>query len=95
MILQPTRVIPRKGIEHAVKLVQMLGDPKYKLVVSHDSGDEGQDYLHALTELAQEYGVDMRFFANRIGEVRQYDREGKKIYTLWDLYPHADLVANV
>ena len=61
-------------------------------MVSHDAGDEGQDYLHALTELAQEYGVDIRFFANRIGEVRQYDREGKKIYTLWDLYPHADLV---
>ena len=92
LILQPTRVIPRKGIEHAIKLVQMLGDPKYNLVISHDAGDEGKDYLHALKEMAHEYGVDVRFFANRIGDVRQFDSKGNKIYTLWDVYPHADLV---
>ena len=92
LILQPTRVVPRKGIEHAIKLVYMLGDPKYKLVISHHVGDEGDEYLHALKELAHEYDVDVRFFADRIGEVRQYDSEGNKIYTLWDLYPHADLV---
>jgi glycosyltransferase involved in cell wall biosynthesis len=92
LILQPTRVVPRKGIEHAIKLVQMLGDPKYKLVVSHDAGDEGFDYLHALQEMARDAGVDMRFFATRVSDIRHYDTEGRKIYTLWDLYPHADLV---
>ncbi|MBI1372741.1 MAG: glycosyltransferase [Phycisphaera sp.] len=92
MILQPTRIVPRKGIEHAIKLVQMLGDPKYKLVVSHDAGDEGFDYFHVVSELAKESGVDVRFISTRIGEVRQLDLEGRKIYTLWDLYPHADLV---
>ena len=30
--------------------------------------------------------------STRVGEVRQFDAEGKKIYTLWDIYPHADLV---
>ena len=92
LILQPTRVVPRKGIEHSIKLLQMLNDPKYKLVISHDAGDEGFEYLESLHELAAESGVDIRFFANRIGEVRHFDREGKKVYTLWDLYPHADLV---
>ncbi|MBI1370955.1 MAG: glycosyltransferase [Planctomycetes bacterium] len=92
MILQPTRIVPRKGIEHAIKLVQMLGDKKYKLVISHDAGDEGFDYFHILSDLAAEAGVDMRFISTRIGEVRQLDIEGRKIYTLWDLYPHADLV---
>ena len=92
MILQPTRVVPRKGIEHAIKLVQMLGDPKYKLVISHDAGDEGFEYLHALEEMAHDGGVDLYFFATRVGESRQLDSEGNKIYTLWDLYPHADLV---
>jgi len=92
MILQPTRVVPRKGIEHAIKLVQMLGDPKCKLVVSHDVGDEGYDYFHVLTDLARESGVDLRFISTRIGDVRQLDVEGRKVYTLWDLYPHADLV---
>ncbi len=92
MILQPTRVVPRKGIEHSIKLLQMLGDPKYKLVISHESGDEGMDYREIIQDLAHDAGVDVRFFDSRIGEVRQFDSSGKKIYTLWDLYPHADLV---
>jgi len=92
MILQPTRVVPRKGIEHAIKLVQMLDDPKYKLVISHPAGDEGYDYMHMLRDLAQESGVDLRFFADRIAERRQLDVHGRKLYTLWDLYPFASLV---
>ena len=92
MILQPTRIVPRKGIEHAIKLLQMLDHPKYKLVVSHDTGDEGYDYFHILSDLAREAGVDIRFISTRIGEVRQRDVDGRKVYTLWDLYPHAELV---
>ncbi len=92
-ILQPTRIVPRKGIEHAIKLVGMLGDPdKYKLIISHDAGDEGFEYRHLMEELAREENVDLRLISDRIGDVRQFDAEGKKIYTLWDLYPHADLV---
>jgi glycosyltransferase involved in cell wall biosynthesis len=92
MILQPTRVVPRKGIEHAIKLVQLLDDPRCKLVISHEAGDEGPEYWHMITELAHESGVDLRLVATRIGDVRQLDREGRKVYTLWDLYPHANLV---
>jgi len=92
MILQPTRVVPRKGIEHAIKLLEMLGDPKYVLVVSHEAGDEGMAYRNTLAEMAQEANVSVRFIATRIGDVRQLNSEGKKIYTLWDLYPHADLM---
>jgi len=92
LILQPTRIVPRKGIEHSIKLVGMLGDPRYKLVISHDAGDEGLDYKQRLQEMAEDEGVDLRFFAARIGEVRQVDHEGNKIYTLWDIYRHADLM---
>jgi glycosyltransferase involved in cell wall biosynthesis len=91
-ILQPTRIVPRKGIEHAIKLVQMLGDPKVKLVVSHEAGDEGMDYIHMLQELAREAGVDLRFIDTRVGEARQLDDQGRKIFTLGDIYPHANLV---
>ncbi|MDP0501069.1 MAG: glycosyltransferase family 4 protein [Verrucomicrobiota bacterium JB022] len=91
-ILQPTRIVPRKGIEHAIKLVAMLNDPKYKLVISHDAGDEGFEYMHMLEELAREEGVDLRFIGERVSEVRQLDSQGRKLYTLWDLYPHCDLV---
>ncbi len=91
-ILQPTRIVPRKGIEHAIKMVGMLKDPRYKLVISHDAGDEGLDYLHMLNELAKEENVDVHFIADRVSEVRQRDSLGRKMYTLWDLYPHADFV---
>ncbi len=91
-ILQPTRIVPRKGIEHAIKLVAMLDDPRYKLVISHDAGDEGYEYKHMLEELAREEGVQLVFIGDRVSEVRQYDSQGRKLYTLWDLYPHADLV---
>lgn len=92
IILQPTRVVPRKGIEHAIQLVRALGDPRCKLVVSHESGDEGYEYHHMLVEYARQCGVDLRFFASRVGEVRQLNAAGQKVYTLWDLYPHAALV---
>jgi glycosyltransferase involved in cell wall biosynthesis len=91
-ILQPTRIVPRKGIEHAVKLVSMLRNPRCKLVISHDAGDEGFEYKHMIEELAREEGVDVRFIGDRVSEVRQHDAEGRKLYTLWDLYPFADLV---
>ena len=91
-ILQPTRIVPRKGIEHAVKLVSMLKNPRCKLVISHEAGDEGHEYKHMIEELALEEEVDVRFIGDRVSEVRQYDADGRKLYTLWDLYPHADLV---
>ena len=91
-ILQPTRIVPRKGIEHSIKLVSQLKDSKCKLVVSHPAGDEGYEYKRMLEQLAREENVDLRFVAERVGEVRQRDSRGRKIYTLWDLYPHADLV---
>lgn len=91
-ILQPTRIVPRKGIEHAINLVAQLGDKRCKLVISHEAGDEGTEYRDMLLEMARQEEVDLRFVSTRVGEVRQYDPEGKKIFTLWDLYPHADLV---
>lgn len=91
-VLQPTRIVPRKGIEHAIKLLGRLKDERYKLVISHAAGDEGDDYKHMLEEMAQDEKVDVRFIDERISEVRQYDNQGRKMYTLWDLYPHADFV---
>ncbi len=92
MILQPTRIIPRKGIGHAINLVQMLGNPKYKLVVSHEAGDEGLEYKEMLAGFAKRSGVDIRFIATRLAETRHINSDGKKTFTLWDVYPHADFV---
>lgn len=92
LILQPTRVVPRKGIELAINLVAQLKDPRAKLVVTHESGDEGVTYQQALIELANRSGVDMRFVNARISHKRETDAHGRKIYSLDDVYPHADLV---
>ena len=61
MILQPTRVVQRKGIEHAIELVKELHDPRCKLVISHAAGDEGFEYVEWLKEDARKMNVDLRF----------------------------------
>lgn len=91
-ILQPTRVVARKGIEHAIELVRRLNDPRAKLVISHPAGDEGNAYMQMLRDRIEDAKIDVRFIAERIGETRSLTRDGKKIYTLFDVYPHADLV---
>lgn len=92
LILQPTRVVPRKGIEHAISLLAQLNNPRYKLVVTHESGDEGHEYLTALRDMAEAEGVDMRLVAHRVGELRSTDTEGRRIYTLADAYAAADFI---
>jgi len=91
MILQPTRVVKRKGIEHAIELVQRLG-LKAKLVISHASGDEGYDYEQRVKNYSKLLKVDTLFVSEIINEKRGSTSDGRKIYTLEDIYPHADLV---
>src|SRR5438128_1812080 len=92
LILQPTRVVARKGIEHAIELVKRLQEPRAKLVISHPTGDEGDDYMNLLKERIADAQIDVRFIADRVGEERGVSADGRKIYTLFDVYPHADLV---
>jgi glycosyltransferase involved in cell wall biosynthesis len=92
LILQPTRVVFRKGIETAIELVSRLHHPKATLVITHESGDEGYEYQRRIEEFATFMNVDLRIVADRIGTVRGTDADGNKIYSLWDAYPHADLV---
>lgn len=92
LILQPTRVVARKGIEHAIELVRRLNDPRAKLVISHPAGDEGGAYIQMLRERIEESRIDVRFIADRVGDERGTTPDGRKIYTLFDVYPHADLV---
>jgi len=89
--LQPTRVIQRKGIEHAVELVRRLELPA-KLVISHSSGDEGLDYENHVREYAHLLDVTVRFESDQVQDVRGTTKDGKKVYTLGDVYPHADLI---
>jgi mannosylglucosylglycerate synthase len=91
-ILQPTRVVARKGIEHAIELVRRLNEPRAKLVISHPGGDEGGDYMKLLRERIDDAKIDVRFIDDRVNEERGTNDKGQKVYNLFDVYPHADLV---
>ena len=90
LILQPTRIIQRKGIEHAIALVRQLDDPRNKLVVSHEAGDEGMEYAEWLQEYACENKVDLRLLTTRITD--PWNGNGNGRCSLWDIYPHADFI---
>ena len=90
-ILQPTRVVQRKGIEHAIEMVHRLGR-KAKLIISHASGDEGHDYEQRLVEYSRLMQVDTVFVSDIINEHRGFTEDARKIYTLEDIFPYADLV---
>ena len=90
-ILQPTRIVQRKGIDHAVELVHRLNEPA-ALVISHASGDEGHEYYHRIKEYSKLMGVKVIYCADEVGEERVKLKDGRKVYTLADLYHEADLV---
>ena len=89
--LQPTRVIQRKGIEHAIELMRRLDMPA-KLIISHAAGDEGTAYEQRVREYADLLDVTVRFESDQVQDERGTTDDGKKIYTLGDVYPHADMV---
>jgi mannosylglucosylglycerate synthase len=92
MILQPTRIIQRKGIEFAIELVKELKNRCNKLVISHEAGDEGFEYAEWLKEYACEHGVDLRLVSIRIADPWNGNGSKGSQYSLWDVYPHADLI---
>ncbi len=92
VVLQPTRVVPRKGIEHSISLISQLNNPKCKLVVSHESGDEGLEYQAALTELAEQSGVDLRFVYAQVTPPEKPDANGTTVRSLAHVYAAADLI---
>ncbi len=90
-ILQPTRVIQRKGIELALELVHRLDLPHAHLFITHRAHDEGLSYWRWLKREAGVMRVDLRLIDHMIGTERSRI-DGHKVYPLWDAYPHADLV---
>ena len=91
LVVQPTRVVPRKGIELAIELVGRLADPEAVLLITSPAGDEGLDYLVALERLAEHHKVRLAYAADRFAP----DHEGKPLrpaHSLHDAYLAADLI---
>ena len=92
VVLQPTRVIRRKGIEHAVELVKALDNRHFKLVISHETGDEGYDYADKLYALAAAKGVDLHVPRKSIHSPWLHSRMNGNGFNLWNVYPAAEFV---
>jgi glycosyltransferase involved in cell wall biosynthesis len=91
LVVQPTRVVPRKGIELAIDLVGRLRDRHAVLLITSPAGDEGLDYLVEMEQMAERHGVDLRYAADRFAP----DHEGKPLrpaHSLHDAYLAADLI---
>jgi glycosyltransferase involved in cell wall biosynthesis len=91
LLLQPTRVVPRKRIEQAIELARRLNS-KCTLLVSHSSGDEGTAYETYLRTLADLLDVRLVFASDVIGYERGQTPDGRQVFTLADIYQQADLV---
>jgi glycosyltransferase involved in cell wall biosynthesis len=91
LLLQPTRIVPRKRIELAITLAKRINLP-VTVLISHGGKDEGLDYEKYLHELAGTLDVDVRFAAGHFALNRGKNKDGCKIYSLGDAYLESDLV---
>lgn len=92
LLLQPTRLIARKSIERGIDLVRLLKDQRFKYVLAGSAGDEPGPYFEWLLDEAIRAGIEMHFIGDRLDVERGADEDGRRLYTLWDIYPQADLV---
>lgn len=82
VLLQPTRIIPRKSIELTLELAAQLADRTVRVVVTHPVLDQGSEYADSLVRRSGDLGVDYRIAP--VGGAGQP--------SLADAYAAADLV---
>lgn len=92
LFLQPTRIVARKGIEHAIELASRLTDRTVKVLVSHQDRDEGSAYYQRIVEYARLLRVDLVPGGDFLATTRSRTSDGRKVYDLWDCYANADFV---
>lgn len=93
LLLQPTRMVARKGIEHAIELASRLSKTrKTKILISHQEKDEGSEYFERTMDYARLLGVDCIIRPDLIGAERTSHPDGTRSWSLWDCYNAADFV---
>ncbi len=92
LLFQITRIVSRKAIEVAIKLVHLLDNPRIKLVITGSyADDEGSKYYQSLIELIHELklGAQVRFAYDNFHNRGLIGQGGEINYSLSDAYAHA------
>jgi glycosyltransferase involved in cell wall biosynthesis len=91
-VLQPTRIVPRKWVERGIELVSLLSLERPRLIISHELGDEGDQYALRIMEYSHRLGVEVICIGDMIGASRGFVERSEKHYSIDDVYHAADLV---
>ena len=62
------------------------------MIVSHESGDEGDHYAERILEYAHRLGVEVFYIGDKIGSSRCFKSFSDKAFTIDDVYQASDLV---
>jgi glycosyltransferase involved in cell wall biosynthesis len=91
MLFQITRIVSRKAIDVAIRLIDKLDDKRIKLVITGGYvDDEGNKHYHELMELIHELGISeqVHFAYDKFSQGLTGD-PASGIYSLSDAYAHA------
>ena len=92
ILAQVTRIVRRKGIEVAIKLVDKLNDSKIRLIVTGNANDdEGASYFEELTDLIVDLNLKNKVvcashMVNNMGTLT----DSQVLYSLSDAYANAN-----
>ena len=99
LIVQPTRIVPRKRIEDSVALAGRLAKrfPQWRdrihYIISLYQGDEpDENYIDLIRQRADDWGVPLHIISDRVQSVRGTNDQGQRMYTNRDVLVNADLV---
>lgn len=97
LVVQPTRVVPRKGFQHSIRLVgylkSMFRKTPITLIGTHAAGDEGLEYKARIQKLAEDEQVDLQFVDDLVGPTRMESPGGHvSVFSVGDAIRAADFV---
>lgn len=99
LVVQPTRIVPRKRIEDSVELVAALArrypdvGRRLHYIISLYQGDEpDEDYIERINRTAERNGVRIHMISDRVRSARSSDENGVRYYSNRDVLANADLV---
>ncbi|MFP4153788.1 MAG: glycosyltransferase, partial [Alkalispirochaeta sp.] len=99
LIVQPTRIVPRKRIEDSVSLVGRfarkypeLADRLHYIISLYQGDEPDEEYIRLITRRAEQWGIRIHIISDRVQSVRGVDSEGRRLYTNRDVLVNADIV---